>query len=108
MPGHDEEVVRKARDEGSGQLAGDGGAGLGGTGRLGDVGAGGAVTDPDAFGRMAGGQVAPDDPVTGVGDVDGVVDTDATDAAHEASRDRLPPGLGASGDRTDEDLLENP
>jgi hypothetical protein len=106
MPGHDEETVRKARDEGSGQLAGDGGAGLGGTGRLGDVGAGGAATDPDAFGRMAGGQAAPDDPVTGVGDVDGVAATDASEA--EPSRDRLTPGIGASGDRTDEDLLENP
>jgi hypothetical protein len=66
--------------------------GPGGTGRLGDVGAAGATTDPDAFGRMAGGQVAPDDPATEVGEASFPGDAD----------DR-----GDTGDRTDEDLLEN-
>ena len=62
MPGHDEETVRKSRHDGPDELA---------------------TTDPDAFGRMAGGQVAPDDPAT---EVDETAET---------------------GDRTDEDLLEN-
>lgn len=56
MPGFDEETVRKAReDEEATNNPAMGDTGLGGTGRTGDVGAGGAIGDA-ALDRMGGGQ----------------------------------------------------
>jgi hypothetical protein len=56
MPGYDEETVRKAReDEEATSNPAMGDTGLGGTGRTGDVGAGGAIGDA-ALDRMGGAQ----------------------------------------------------
>ena len=87
MPGHDEDDVRKAReqDPDADTRALDD-SGMGGTGRTGDVGAGGAA---------------------GIGGVGGVAGTGMTDAEHGGSQDRLTPGIGAAGDQTDEELLED-
>jgi hypothetical protein len=93
MPGHKEEDVRKARE--ADRDLGDG-IGMGGTGRTGDIGAGGAPGDQDAVDRA-------DPDLTGVG---GLGDTGMTDAEYGGSQNRMTPGIGA-GDQTDEEIQED-
>ena len=95
MPGHKEEDVRKAR-EADADL-GDG-IGMGGTGRTGDIGAGGALGDQDAVDRA-------DPDRNGLGGVGG---TGMTDAEHgSGSQNRMTQGIGAAGDQTDEEIQED-
>lgn len=143
MPGHDEETVRKDREDRaatSNPAMGD--TGLGGTGRTGDIGAGGAVgeglnaaltgEDPgdlgtsgvrgsgtfdvnDDVGRGPGavgadvqgsgggsGTYDPDDDLGGIGGT-GMIDAEEGSGAQS----RMTTGIGAAGDQTDEELLED-
>lgn len=94
MPGHDEEIVRKAReDEAATSNPAMGDTGLGGTGRTGDIGAGGALGDDDAMDRTQG--------------MGGIGETGMTNAEQgSGAQNRMTTGIGAAGDQTDEDLLE--
>ena len=94
MPGHDEETVRKAReDEAATNNPAMGDTGLGGTGRTGDIGAGGALGGDDAMDRTEG--------------MGGIGDTGMTNAeAGSGAQNRMTTGIGAAGDQTDEELLE--
>jgi hypothetical protein len=134
MPGHDEQDVRRSRQDAShegnegddrtfeGGLAETGSSGedgdfvgavtnesgefsaeheVGGTGRLGDVGAGGAgggtTQRSDATGEQFG--------ESGVGGIGG---TGMTDPEHGSeAQSSLTTGIGAAGDQTDEELLED-
>jgi hypothetical protein len=120
MPGHDEEIVRKEREDRaatSNPAMGD--TGVGGTGRTGDIGAGGAVgeglsaaltgEDPGDLGtsgvRGSGTFDVNDDVGRGPGAVGPQVERSGGGSGTVDPDDDLG-GVGTAGDQTDADILE--
>ena len=113
MPGHDEKTIRKARqDEAASNNPAMGETGMGGTGRTGDIGAGGGMGDPlaaDLDEQMRNNrEELVEGGTSGSAGVGGIGGTGMTNAEQgSGGQNRMTTGIGAAGDQTDEEILED-